>query len=95
MSGSDATARDSRVLVLVPTSKDASVTRTLLSSNGISLEVCTTFEAMVQDLRLGAAAILLPEEAVSPAHNTGTSQNSRGTTAMVRPSRASPDSSRS
>ena len=69
MSGSDATARDSRVLVLVPTSKDASVTRTLLSSNGIPLEVCTTFEALVQDLRQGAAAILLPEEAVSPAHN--------------------------
>jgi signal transduction histidine kinase/ActR/RegA family two-component response regulator len=57
------------VLVLVPTSKDASVTRTLLSSNGISLEICTTFEALVEDLRSGAAAILLPEEAVSPAHN--------------------------
>lgn len=69
MSGSDARARDGRVLVLVPTSKDASVTRKLLSSNGISLEVCTTFEALMQDLRLGAAAILLPEEAVSPAHN--------------------------
>jgi signal transduction histidine kinase/CheY-like chemotaxis protein len=70
VSDSDAGARDRRVLALVPTSKDASVTRTLLSSNGILLEICPTFDALIQQLGLGAAAILLPEEAASLAHNT-------------------------
>ena len=67
---SDANARDRCVLALVPTSKDASVTRKLLSSNGILLETCATFDALMQELRLGAAAILLPEEAMSLEHNT-------------------------
>ena len=70
MSESDANARDRCVLALVPTSKDASVTRTLLSSNGILLETCATFDVLMQELRLGAAAILLPEEALSLEHNT-------------------------
>ena len=58
------------MLALVPTSKDASVTRKLLSSNGIPLEICPTFDALIQELRFGAAAILLPEEAASLEHNT-------------------------
>ena len=70
MSESDAQARDGRVLALVPTSKDASVTRSLLSSTGIPVEICQTFDTLVEELRSGAAAILLPEEAVAPAHNT-------------------------
>jgi signal transduction histidine kinase len=57
------------VLVLALTSKDASSTRNLFSSHGISLEICPTFDALVQELRSGAAAILLPEEAVSRQHN--------------------------
>jgi hypothetical protein len=69
VSESDATDRDRCVLALVPTSKDASVMRKLLSSNGILLEICPTFDALIQELRLGAAAILLPEEAAFPEHN--------------------------
>jgi signal transduction histidine kinase/CheY-like chemotaxis protein len=69
VSESGAGSRDRRVLVLVPTSKDASVTRTLLSSNGIALEICPTFDALIQELGSGAAAVLLPEEAASLAHN--------------------------
>ena len=64
-----ATERDRCVLALVPTSKDASVTRKLLSSNGIQLEICPTFEALIQELRFGAAVIILPEEAASREHN--------------------------
>ncbi len=60
---------DRRVLVLVPTSKDASVTQALLSSNAIPIEICPTFDALVQELTSGAAAILFPEELVSRAHN--------------------------
>ena len=51
MSESDANNRDRCVLALVPTSKDASVTRKLLSSNGILLEICPTFDALIQELR--------------------------------------------
>ena len=70
MSENDANARDRCVLIVVPTSKDASVTRKLLSSNGIFVAICPTFDALIQELKLGAAAILLPEEAVSLEHNT-------------------------
>ena len=70
MNETDARARDSRVLILVPTSKDALVTGALLSSNGIPTEVCPTFEALVRDLRSGAAAVLLPEEVVASEDNT-------------------------
>ena len=70
MSESDTKDRDRCVLALVPTSKDASVTRKLLTSNGIRLEICPTFDALIHELRFGAAAILLPEEAASPEHNT-------------------------
>ena len=69
MSQSDAAARDSRLLVLVPTSKDASLTQALMSSNRIPIAICPTFDALIQELRAGAAAILLPEEALSTAHN--------------------------
>jgi signal transduction histidine kinase/ActR/RegA family two-component response regulator len=64
----DAMSRD-RVLVLVLTSKDAALTETLLSSNGIPVEICPSFDALVENLGAGAAAILLPEEAISPRHN--------------------------
>ena len=70
MSESAATGHDHSVLALVPTGKDALVTSTLLSSNGIELEICPTFDALIQDLRRGAAAVLLPEEAMSAGHNT-------------------------
>ena len=70
MSESDVKDRDRCLLALVLTSKDASLTRKLLASNGISLEICPTFDALTQKLRLGAAAILLPEEAISREHNT-------------------------
>jgi signal transduction histidine kinase/ActR/RegA family two-component response regulator len=69
VSEADAKDRDRYVLALVPTGKDASVTRKLLASNGILLEICQTFDALIQKLRRGAAVILLPEEAASPEHN--------------------------
>jgi two-component system, sensor histidine kinase len=64
VSESDA-ARDRRVLVLTPTSKDASITEALLSNAGIVVEVCPTFEAIAGELRAGAAALLVPEEVMS------------------------------
>jgi signal transduction histidine kinase/CheY-like chemotaxis protein len=64
-----AAAADSRVLVLAPTRKDASITERLLSAAGIEAHVCPTFDTLVRELGNGAAAILVPEEAVSSAHN--------------------------
>jgi signal transduction histidine kinase/ActR/RegA family two-component response regulator len=69
VSESDAGARDCRLLALVPTSKDASLTQALMSSHGIPIAICPTFDALIEELRAGAAAILLPEEALSAAHN--------------------------
>jgi two-component system, sensor histidine kinase len=65
----DATARDLRVLLLAPTSKDAALTQALLAAAAIDVQVCATFPGLVRELREGAAAILIPEEAVSPDHN--------------------------
>jgi len=62
-------ARDRRVLLLAPTSRDAALTQELLSAAGIPVDVCSTFLEIVQKLKEGAAAILIPEEAVSHAHN--------------------------
>jgi hypothetical protein len=53
---------------LTPTSRDASTTVSLLSSTGIAAEPCATFTALVQELEGGAAAMLLPEEALSAAN---------------------------
>ena len=46
------------------------MTASTLSPLGIDLEVCRTFEALLQEVKAGAGAILLPEEAASSAHNT-------------------------
>ena len=68
MSDGDTAARDGRVLVLAPTRTDASNTEALLSKAGIPIEICATFDALVHALELGAAAILIAEEALSPAN---------------------------
>jgi two-component system, sensor histidine kinase len=69
VSDSEHAVRDGRVLVLAPTSRDASIAESLLSPAGIPIEICATFEALVGELRSGAAAILLPEEALSVDNN--------------------------
>ncbi len=54
-----------RVLVMALTSKDARTTRGLLESLGIPVDVCQTFEDLIAELRDGAAALLIPEEAIA------------------------------
>jgi len=56
---------DSRVLFLAPTTTDGVTTRELLSAAGIRLEICPTFDALLRELKAGAAALLAPEEAIS------------------------------
>ncbi len=56
---------DLRVLLLAPTTKDASIAETLLASAGIVVSVLPSIDALMTELMLGAAAILIPEEVVS------------------------------
>ena len=65
----DAPGRDRRLLFLAATSKDAATTEAMLSPLGIHLHVCRMFEDLLQEVKGGAGAILLPEEAASTAHN--------------------------
>ena len=68
------TDRDRRLLFLAATAKDATTTRTMLSPLGIAIDVCRTFEAFLEEVNAGGGAILLPEEAVSEAHNVALRQ---------------------
>lgn len=56
---------DLRVLLLAPTAKDASIAETLLQSAGIVVTVLPTIDAVMSELVLGAAAIVIPEEVVT------------------------------
>jgi hypothetical protein len=64
----DTFGRDRRLLFLAATSRDAATTETMLSPLGIHLYVCRRFEDLLRELKAGAGAILLPEEAASPGH---------------------------
>ena len=55
---------EQRVLVLAPTSKDAELTRSVLDTAGIESFGCRDLNEMCDQLEAGAAAILLPEDAV-------------------------------
>jgi two-component system, sensor histidine kinase len=68
VSRSELTSRDVRVLFLAPTTTDGATTHALLSPAGIQLEICPTFDVLVGELRAGAAAVLVPEEAISFGH---------------------------
>jgi signal transduction histidine kinase/CheY-like chemotaxis protein len=60
---------DRRLLFLAATSRDAATTDAMLSPLGIQLTVCRTFGTLLEDIRFGCGAVLLPEEAVSSSHN--------------------------
>jgi PAS domain S-box-containing protein len=55
---------EQRVLVLAPTSKDAALTRSVLDRAGVACFDCRDLEDLCVQLEAGAAAILLPEDAV-------------------------------
>ncbi len=57
--------REQRILLLAPTERDAEITRTILSGAGLSCRVCRSLAELCRELREGAAAALVTEEAVS------------------------------
>jgi hypothetical protein len=54
---------DERILVLAPLGRDASVTRSLLQRNGLLAEVCDDIPGLIAQIRIGAGAALITEEA--------------------------------
>ncbi len=55
---------EQRVLVLAPTSKDAELTRSVLDRAGVACFGCRDLNEICDQLDAGAAAILLPEDAI-------------------------------
>ena len=70
MKGGERFVRDSRVLVLAPTSRDAALTQSLLQPSQINVHTCQSFDDLIGEIRRGAAAILLPEEALTTQTNS-------------------------
>ena len=64
MSNVDAQEFEERVLLLVPTVKDARGSETVLASEGIACQVCESLQAVCQEAARGAGALLLAVEAI-------------------------------
>jgi PAS domain S-box-containing protein len=56
---------EARVLLFVPTKKDGEVTHTLLKQGGLSSLVCENLEQLSEELRKGAGAVVMTEEAIA------------------------------
>jgi PAS domain S-box-containing protein len=56
---------ESRVLLFVPTKKDAEVTRSLLQQGHLSSVACGTIEQLSEESLAGAGAVLMTEEAIA------------------------------
>ena len=65
----DAAGLDDRVLLLAPTRKDAATTAALLRDAGIAVAPCASLDEALREIARGAAAVILPEEVITPAHN--------------------------
>jgi signal transduction histidine kinase/ActR/RegA family two-component response regulator len=60
---------EQRVLVLAPTSRDAELTASVLGEAGIECLCCQQLSEICRELDAGAGVVVLPEEAVVPAHH--------------------------
>jgi signal transduction histidine kinase/CheY-like chemotaxis protein len=63
----DVQSEEQRVLLVVPTARDEEITRSLLAKAGVTCVVCENLNQLVKELRIGAGAILLTEEATTAA----------------------------
>jgi len=62
-------ARDRRVLYLPATARDAELAVAAVAPAGVVLQVCRSFDDLLQEAAAGAGALLLPEEAASNRNN--------------------------
>lgn len=60
----DRSPAELRVLLLAPTVRDGQVSRQILATEGIHCEVCKGLEDLRDEMTLGAAVLVLPEEVV-------------------------------
>jgi PAS domain S-box-containing protein len=61
----DVQSEEQRVLLVVPTARDEEITRSLLTKADVTCVVCENLNQLVKELRIGAGAILLTEEATT------------------------------
>ena len=54
--------RDSRVLLLMLTDRDATTSRDLLQKVDVEVDICESFDALLLELERGAATIAIAEE---------------------------------
>ncbi len=64
MSAAEAPKIEQRILVLAPTSKDATLTQEILARAGVSCIICNDLAQICSQLDQGAAAVLLAEEQI-------------------------------
>ena len=57
-----------RVLVFAPIGRDAELTSELLTRQGIACHVCSSLREMCDQMRVGAGAVMVTEEALSDPH---------------------------
>jgi signal transduction histidine kinase/FixJ family two-component response regulator len=65
------TACDSRALVLAPVGRDARMAAAQLAAEGIAATTCRTIDELVAELRAGAGAAIVTEEALLPRATDG------------------------
>ena len=87
----DVQSEEQRVLLVVPTARDEEITRSLLTKAGVTCVVCENLNQLVKEVRIGAGAILLTEEATNRGGYRRVSENVRQTTALVGSSRGHDD----
>lgn len=60
-------ASDMRVLVVAPTRRDAEITHQALRQAGVAVTVCPTVDALVGEMQLGAAAVVITDDSLEVA----------------------------
>src|SRR5881392_3799398 len=58
--------KESSVLILMPTGRDAELVRSTLQGVGIDARACQHFDELLESISKGAGALLLAEEAIGP-----------------------------
>lgn len=66
MATSDPASNDLRVLVCAPIGRDAALARDALGKAHFSVDICSDVDALCREAALGAAVLLLTQEALSP-----------------------------
>lgn len=57
---------ETRILVLAPTGRDASLAANVIGRGGLDAETCKDIPSLIAAMEVGAGALLLAEEAISP-----------------------------